>query len=74
MKRIIDTFYQYGSNLATVMQLMRREPDVFNTAPQQEESEYYLRSLLFKRDGAVEGFSGWWGGIEVREHPVGGCA
>lgn len=34
----LDTFYQYGSNLATVMQLLGREPDVFHTAPKREES------------------------------------
>ena len=34
----LDTFYHHGHNLATVMQLMRREPDVFHPAPKQEGS------------------------------------
>ena len=34
----IDTFYHHGHNLATVMQLMRREPDVFHPAPKQDGS------------------------------------
>lgn len=31
-----DTFAHYGDNLATVVQLLRREPDRFYPAPKQE--------------------------------------
>ena len=38
LARSIDTLHHHGNNLATVMQLKRREPDVFHPAPKQEES------------------------------------
>ena len=32
----MDSFYHHGNNLATVMQLMRREPDELHTAPPEK--------------------------------------